>query len=63
MKKKYKLGKTKCIYVPEVIAEDLITFTRYIDKYDTEYRAKEIIHQLIKLMETFDSSGESTLVD
>ena len=43
MYKKYRLGATRAIYVPKVIAEDILTLTRKLDKYGNEEKIKEVL--------------------
>ena len=52
MYKMYKLGKTRAIYVPEVIADDVIKLVRYVDKYSTEEKAKEVLDLLLTMLNT-----------
>lgn len=52
MYKKYRLGKTRAIYVPEIIADDVIKLTRYLDKYSTEEKAKEVLDLLLTMLNT-----------
>lgn len=55
MYKKYRLGKTRAIYVPEIIADDVIKLTRYLDKYSTEEKAKEVLDLLLTMLNTLGS--------
>jgi|AntRauMFilla1563_2_1112583.scaffolds.fasta_scaffold299737_1 hypothetical protein len=50
MYKKYRLGKTRAIYVPKVIAEDVTKLIRCLDKYSTEEKTKEVLDLLLTML-------------